>query len=55
MGTEVLKDHVKGLYHVLSEHLGQTLEAFYFNDFELRSRNVYYRKDDRPLTATWGS
>ena len=28
--TEVLKEHIKALYHVLSEHLGQTPEAFHF-------------------------
>ena len=42
---EVLKEHIKALYHVLSENLGQTPEAFHFDDFELRYGKLYYRDE----------
>ena len=48
--TEVLKEHVKALYHVLSENLGQTPEAFHFEDFELRNGELYYRDKSTSLT-----
>ena len=41
---KVLQEHVKALYQVLSEHLGQASEAFHFNDFELRDGKPYYRE-----------
>ena len=52
MGTEVLKVHIKGLYEALSEHLGQTPDAFHYDHFGVRSRELYYRSNDKsnPLT-----
>ena len=47
---EVLKEHIKALYHVLSENLGQTPEAFHFDDFEIRYRKLYYRDKSKSLT-----
>ena len=37
--TELMKEHVKGLYQKLSESRGETPEAFHFNDFKLRDQN----------------
>ena len=52
--TEVLREHVKPLYHVLSEETGQTPEAFHFNDFELRDGKLYYRDKSTSLTIRGG-
>ena len=48
--TEVLTEHIKALYHVLSENLGQTPEAHHFDDFELRNGELYYRNERKSLT-----
>ena len=51
---EVLKEHLKALYHVLSKHLGQTPEAFHFNDFKIKYGKLYYRDKSKPLTIRGG-
>ena len=52
--TEVLKEHVKALYHVLSENLGQTPEAFHFDDFKLRDEKLYCRDKSTSLVIRGG-
>ena len=52
--SRLLKDRVKGLYQKLSEKYSKTSEAFYFNYFELREGNLYYRGKSTPLTTKKG-
>ena len=52
--TEVLREHVKALYHVLSEETGQTPEAFHFNDFKLRDGKLCYRDNSTSLMIKGG-
>ena len=51
---KVLREHLKALYRKLSENIGQTSEAFHFNNFELRDRELYYKGKIRPLTIRGG-
>ena len=48
--TEVHKEHVRALYHVLSENLEQTPEAFHLDDFEIRYGKLYYRDKSTSLS-----
>ena len=48
MGMEVLKEHVKALYHALTQYVDQSLDAFHFNDFE---RNILHRQGQVPNNA----
>ena len=43
LGTEVLREQAKELYHVLHEYLGQTSETFHFDDFEPIDGELYYK------------
>ena len=52
--TKVLREHVKVLYHVLSENLGQTPKAFHLANFELRDRELYYKGKSRALMIRGG-
>ena len=52
--TKVLKEHIKALYHVLSENLEQTPEAFHFDDFEIGDEKLYYRDKRKSLTIRRG-
>ena len=49
---EVLREHVKALYHVLSEETAQTPEAFH--DFELRGGKLYYKDKSTSLMIKGG-
>ena len=49
-----MKDYVKDLYQKLSESMVKTTEAFYFDDFDLRGGELYYRAKDKPLTYDGG-
>ena len=51
---KILREHVEALYHVLSENLGQTPEAFHLDDFKLRERELYYKGKSRPLMMRGG-
>ena len=48
---EVLKEHAKVLYHVLSKKLDQTPEVFHFDKFEIRDGKLYYRDKSKSLTT----
>ena len=50
MGTEVLKQHIKVLYHVLTKYLDRTPDAFHFDDIEIRNRELYYMGKGKTLT-----
>ena len=52
--TEVLKDCIKGLYEVLSKHLGQTTKAFHYGNFEIRAGKLYYEGKDMLLMTKKG-
>ena len=44
------------MYQKLSENLGQTLEVFHYDYFELRDDNLYYKfKSNDPLTTKIGN
>ena len=47
--TEVLKDWVKGLYNILSEHLGQNPEVLHYDLFDLKGKTLYYVGPDKNL------
>ena len=52
---KVLREHIEGLSHVLSKNLGQTQEAFHFDDLEIRYGKLYYRDKSEPLTIRGGN
>ena len=47
--TRLKEGFVVGLYRKLSKSLGQTPEAFHFDDFEFRDGKLYYRDKSAPL------
>ena len=51
---EVLKEHVKVVYHVLSENLDQNLEEFHYNHFKIRDGKLYCRNKVKSLTTIKG-
>ena len=51
---KVFRKHVKGLYQKLSEITCQTPEAFHFDNFELRNRELYYKGKNKSLTTEGG-
>ena len=48
---KVLRGRVEGLYRKLPERMGQTQEAFHFDDFEIRDGELYYRDKSVSLTT----
>ena len=52
--TKVLREHVEALYRKLSDNMGQTPEAFYFDDFELRGGDLYYKGKSMSLMIREG-
>ena len=46
--TEVLKEHVKALYQMLSEETDQTPEVFHFNNFKYIDGKLYYKGKGEP-------
>ena len=54
LSTEVLREHIKALCHVLSKSLWQTPEAFHFDDFKLIGRKLYHRDKNESLTIGGG-
>ena len=52
--TEVLKEHDKALYRMLSEETGQTLEVFQFDNFEYINGKLYYKGKGEPLMTKPG-
>ena len=53
--TEVLKEHIKALYHVLSEETDQTPEIFHFGNFEYINGKLYYKGKSTSLMIRGGS
>ena len=51
---EVLKEHVKMVYLVLSENLDQTLEEFHYDYFKIRDGKLYCRNKVKSLTTIKG-
>ena len=58
--TKAIREYVKGLYQKISESMGTTPKEFnldypiYYNDFELRDRELYYKGKSKPLTIRRG-
>ena len=51
---EVLKEHLKALYYVLSKNLDQTPEALHFDNFDIRDEKLFYRDKGKSLTIRRG-
>ena len=47
--TKVLREHVEGLYQKLFKSMGQTPDAFRFDNFEIRDGKLYCRDKSAPL------
>ena len=52
--TRLKKDHVKGLYQMLSENMGETPKVLHFDYFDLRDGKLYYKDKSKPLTTKKG-
>ena len=49
--TKLMKDYVKDLYKKLSENIGETPELFHYDYFKLKSWELYYIGNRKPLTT----
>ena len=49
--TKLMKDYVKDLYKKLSENIDETPELFYYDYFKLKSGELYYIGNRKPLTT----
>ena len=49
--TKLMKDYVKDLYKKLSENIGETPELFHYDYFKLKSGELYYIGNRKPLTT----
>ena len=52
--TRLKEAQVEGLYQKLSESMGQTPDAFHFDDFKLIDGRLYYRDKSMPSMTKWG-
>ena len=49
--TKLMKDYVRDLYKKLSENVGETPELFHYDYFKLKSGELYYIGNRKPLTT----
>ena len=52
--TRLTEVQVEGLYEKLSESMGQTPDAFHFDDFKIRNGELYYKDKKTPMTTKQG-